>query len=87
MKTFKIEGYEIREANGDGMTDRLLYYVSNEALAKTLTGKQHYLGYQKYSKTIRVYDTIEEIQADTKEALRLSALAKLTPAEKTVLGL
>ena len=87
MKQFTIEGYEIREANSDGVTDRLLYYVSNEDLAKTLIKKSFFLSCKPCKQTFTVFDTIEEIEIDTKNALCAKALAKLTDDEKITLGL
>jgi hypothetical protein len=87
MKQFTIDGYEIREADGGGMSDRILYFVSTEAVAKAIVGKSHYLSYRAHKETFTVFDTIEEIETASKEALRARALAKLSAAEKAALGL
>lgn len=87
MKQMQIDGYEIREADGGGMSDRHLYYVSTEEVAKAIVGKSHYLSFRPYKQTITVFDSVVEIAAASKEVLRVSALAKLSAAEKSALGL
>ena len=96
MKQFIIDCYEIREAGNGGfggsMSDRHLYYVSTEEVAavccsKAIVGKSQYLSFRPYKQTITVFDSVAEIEAASKEVLRVSALAKLSAAEKAALGL
>ena len=88
MKQFEMDCYEVREADGGGMHDNHVCYVGNAALAEALVAKSKgYRSYRKYDKLYTVFDTMEEIEANSKANLRNSALAKLTNLEKEALGL
>ena len=87
MKTYEINCYEVVEADGGGVRSNHLCFVSNKELAETVKAKSpNWRSYSEYKRLITVFDTEEEINANTKEALRKSALAKLTAAEKNALG-
>jgi hypothetical protein len=88
MKTFEMDCFEVRESDGDGRSDHHVAFVSTKALADELIGKQSgWRSSQPYKKIITVYDNMEEIEANSKTALKKAALAKLTMAEKQALGL
>ena len=88
MKQFEMDCYEVREADGGGMHDNHVCYVSSAVLAEQIVAKQKgYRNYRKYTKTLTIFDTMEEVEANTKSALRKSGMAKLTNLEKEALGL
>ena len=88
MKTFEMDCFEVTESEGDGVRSRHVAFVSNQALADTLVDRQAgWRNVTPYKKLLVVFDTIEEFDANTKEALRKTALAKLSPAEREALGL
>lgn len=86
MKEFIIEGYEIRESSMTSDSDKQIYIVSTKAVAEDLVGGSPWLRYYPISQTIRVFDSVEEIKAAEEQALRESAWAKLSSAEKSALG-
>ena len=87
MIEVKMDCYEVREDDNCGVSDIHVCYVSDPTLAEAVCAKQKgYRHYKAYKKLYTVFDTMEEIEANTKEALRKSALAKLTTAEKLALG-
>lgn len=86
MKEFLIECFEVTESYD--RDSKLVAYVSTKELATALVAKSKcYRTSSAYKKLIVVFDTMEEIEANTKEALIKSAKAKLTPAERQALGL
>lgn len=88
MKQFEMDCYEVREADGGGMSDSHVCYVSNAKLAEAVCAKQKgYRTHRAHKKLYTVFDTMEEIEANSKANLRKSALAKLTNLEKEALGL
>ena len=88
MKQFEMDCFEVREADGGGMSDNHVCYVSSAVLAEKITAKSKgYRTYRKYTKLHTIFDTEEEIEANSKSALRKAGLAKLSAAEKEALGL
>lgn len=88
MKQYEMDCYEVREADGGGMHDNHLCYVSSEALAKKVSDRSKgYRNHREYKKLITIFDTIEEVDANSKANLRKAGLAKLSAAEKEALGL
>ena len=88
MKQFEMDCFEVREADGGGISDNHVCFVGNALLAEAICAKQKgYRSYRKYDKLYTVFDTMEEIEANSKANLRKSALAKLTNLEKEALGL
>jgi hypothetical protein len=88
MKQFEMDCYEVREADGGGMHDNHVCYVGSVSLAEALVAKSSgYRNYRKYNKLHTIFDTMEEVEANTKSALRKAGLAKLSTAEKEALGL
>ena len=88
MKQYEIDCYEVTESDGGGMFSNHLAYVSSQALADQLVAKSKgWRSASKYTKLITIFDTMEEIEANSKSNLRKSALAKLTMLEKEALGL
>jgi hypothetical protein len=86
MKIFEMDCYEITESYDRDSSH--IAYVSNPTLAQALVDKQKgYRSYHPYKRIIRVFDTMEEIEANSRENLRKSALAKLTASEIEALGL
>ncbi len=81
-------GHQSTEINGGGMHSNHLMYVSSVELADKVVAKSKgWRTVSKYTKLITIFDTMEEIEANSKANLRKSALAKLTNLEKEALGL
>ena len=88
MKQFEMDCYEVTESDGGGMHSSHLCYVSTLALANEVAAQSGgWRTASKYTKLITIFDTMEEIEANSKANLRKSALAKLTNLEKEALGL
>lgn len=89
MKTFEINGYEIEQADmNGGWSSTFLYYVSTLELAQKICASGNgILSLREVKKTIVVYDSLEEIEHDNRKSIKEAALAKLSDAEKRVLGL
>ena len=87
MKQFEMDCFEITEADGGGMHSNHVAYVSSQSLADQLVAKSK--GWRHcsvYRKVITIFDTMEEIEANSKANLRKSGLAKLSAAEREALG-
>lgn len=88
MRQFEMDCYEVRESDSGGMHETHVCYVSNPTLAQQLVDKSKgWRSYREYKKLITIFDTIEELDANSKENLRKSAIAKLSRAEREALGL
>ncbi len=88
MKQFEIDCYEVTEVDGGGMHSSHVAYVANKTLADELVNKNKgWRNHSTYKKLITIFDTMEEVEANSKANLRKSALAKLSIAEKIALGL
>lgn len=88
MKQFIMDCFEVTEADGGGMHSNHVAYVSSKEVANQLVEKSKgWRSASPYKKVITVFDTMEELEANSKSNLRKSALAKLTAAEKEALGL
>ena len=88
MKQFEIDCYEVTESDGGGMHSNHIAYVSNKELADKLVSKSKgWRNTSKYTKLITIFDTMEEVEANSKANLRKSALAKLSNLEKEALGI
>lgn len=88
MKVFEMDCYEVRETDGGGMSSNHIIYCSTKALADKVADKvKGWRTVNPYKKTIKVFETIEEIEENSVSELRKSALAKLTDAERKALGL
>ena len=86
MKRFEMDCYEVTESYDRDSTH--IAYVSNTTLANNLVNKSAgYRSFREYKRVITIYDTMEEIEANSVANLRKSALAKLSEAEKKALGL
>ena len=78
MKTFEMDCFEVTESDGDGVRSHRVAFVSNESVAKELADRSKgWRRYEKYKQLLVVFDTIDEFDANTKEALRKSAIAAL----------
>ena len=87
MKQFEMDCYEITESDGGGMHSNHVAFVSNKTLADELVSKSKGWRFSHpYKKVITIFDTMEEIEANSKANLRKSGLAKLTAAEREALG-
>jgi acid phosphatase family membrane protein YuiD len=87
MKQFEMDCYEVTEADGGGMHSNHVAFVSTLALATELVNKSKgWRTSHPYKKVITIFDTMEEIEANSKANLRKSGLAKLTAAEREALG-
>lgn len=88
MKQYEVDCWEVTEADGGGMHSNHVAYVSTKELAEQMEAKSKgWRSISKYTKLITIFDTMEEIEANSKANLRKSALAKLTNLEKEALGL
>jgi len=89
MKTFEIDCFELTQPDGCGMYEEHVAYVATEKIAKEWQGdKQGWpRNYRKYKKTIVVFESIDEMSENSIKELKKLALAKLSPAEKELLGL
>jgi hypothetical protein len=88
VKQFDMDCYEVRETDGGGMHENHVCYVSNPTLAQQLVDKSKgWRSYREYKKVLTIFDTLEEIEANSKENLRKSGIAKLSRAEREALGL
>lgn len=88
MKQYEIDCYEVTESDGGGMHSNHVAYVSNKELADKMVAKsKNWRSSNKYTKLITIFDTMEEVEANSKANLRKSALAKLSSLEKEALGL
>lgn len=88
MKQFEIDCFEVTESDGGGMHSNHLCYVGSLALAEAVVNKSKgWRSHHPYKKVITIFDSEEEIEANSKSNLRKAGLAKLTAAEKEALGL
>lgn len=86
MKRYEIDCYKVTESYDRDY--HVVALVSNLNLAIALVDKQKgYRSYSEHKQTITIFDSMEEIIANSKENLIKSAKAKLTPAEREALGI
>lgn len=86
MKQFIMDCYEITESYD--RDSQHIAFVSNPSLAQKVVDKQKgYRSYRPYKKIITIFETAEEMEENSKQNLRKSALSKLTPAEIDALGI
>ena len=87
MKTFEIDCFEVRESDGDGRSDSHVCFAATHELAELIAEKNKgWRSFTKYSKFFNVCETEDDFERNTKQALRKSALAKLSKAEREALG-
>lgn len=87
MKIFEMDCFEVRETDSGGMHSNHIMYCSTQTLADKIAARSKgWRNVTAYKKTIKVFDTMEEIEEHSVANLRKSALAKLTAAEKEALG-
>lgn len=86
MKQYVIDCYRVDESyDRDSHTVAL---VSHLNLAIALVDQQQgYRSYSEHKQTITIFDSMEEIIANSKENLIKSARNKLTAAEREALGI
>ena len=88
MKQFEMDCYEVTESDDGGMRNNHVAFVATIELADKIVDKSKgWRSHSKYKKLITIFDTIEEVDANSKSALRKAGLAKLSAAEKEALGL
>lgn len=87
MKVIEIDCYEVVESDGGGVSEKHIAYVNNMALAEAMVLGNNYRRYYEYKNTVTIFDTMEEVEANSVTNLRKSGLAKLTRAERLALGL
>lgn len=82
MRTLNV--FEICIWDGGGGS-RHGFYVESEAAAKEWLVKNNYDSY--YKKTITIFDDLVDYKENSHEGLKKKALAKLSGAEKSILGI
>ena len=82
MKTLNV--FEIWIWDGGGGS-RHGFYVESEEAAKEWVTKNNYDSY--YKKTITIFDNLVDYEENSHEGLKKKALAKLSDAEKSILGI
>lgn len=87
MKLIEIDCYEVTEADGGGLAVKHVAYVNNLALAEEMVAGNHYRYFHPYQNSITIFDTMDEVEANSVANLRKSGLAKLSRAERKALGL
>lgn len=88
MINHKIDCWEVYTSY-DRDTSHVAYF-SNESLAISYMNKsknKNYMGRQRVRKNFVIFEDIEEVEQYSREALRKSALAKLSDLEKEALGI
>lgn len=84
-----IEYYDIERWDGGESTNYLASFstkeVAEEFLKKCGQPKHHHSG--PYRRTVMIYDSYDDYTSNTREKIRLNAIAKLTPEEREVLKL
>lgn len=86
MKEFKFDGFALMRSDGD-RNENLVAYFDSYGVAEEIRGGDHYQSVREKKLTIRVYETAAEYRTQCDISAREAALAKLTPAERKVLGL
>ena len=87
MKEIIIDCISVTEVDGMGMSDHHIAYCATQEVADQLVKRQK--GWRKavpFKQVFTIVDTVDEYDAITNDALRKSALAKLTESEKRALG-
>ena len=82
MKTLNI--FEIRISDGGGGSYHG-FYVKSESAAKEWVSRNNFDLY--YEKTITIFDDLSDYEENSPAGLKKKALAKLSDAEKKILGL
>lgn len=82
MRTLNV--FEICIWDGGGGS-RHGFYVESEEAAKEWVVKNNYDSY--YKKTITIFDNLVDYEENSHEGLKKKALAKLSDAEKSILGI
>jgi hypothetical protein len=86
MREMNIDGYELLSIKSDGNEEHVAY-VSNLKDAINWVEKGGWRKYREVKKTIRIFETEEELEVHMQERLRQRALAKLSFEERQALGL
>lgn len=87
MKVLEFEGFEISEADDGGMHDKHVRFVATKQLAEEICKGHVFLSFRPIKQKFVLFESMAEIKDYDLEQLRKNALAKLTPAERTALGL
>lgn len=88
MQQLVIDGYEVRETDGGGMTSKHIGFFTNKKDAEAIASlNKSWRSYEPIKKIYTVFESVDEFDNNTKEKLRASAMAKLTDPEKEALGL
>jgi hypothetical protein len=86
MKQYEIDCYKVTESYD--RDSHVVAYVSNRGLAQILVNRQTgYRSYSEHKQVITIFDSIDEIDANSTANLIKSAKSKLTAAEIAALGL
>lgn len=88
MKTIHIDCYELETSTIDGRgVGTFEGHVKNEADAKAWCSGNHWRMYRKITKTYVICESLDELVDAQREQKKAAVLAKLTPAERELLGL
>lgn len=88
MKKIEIECWEVLQADGCGVSSDHYAYCATKALAEEIAEPANgWRSVQPYKKIIVVFESLAEYDDSRKQALRQSALDKLTPEEMQALGI
>lgn len=85
MKKYEIDCFKVTESYDRDFS--VVAYASSETVANQIANKQkNYRSVLPHRQTIIIFDTLAEFEGKVDENLRATALAKLTDAEKAILG-
>jgi hypothetical protein len=87
VTTTTLEFWELRVADGGGMSYDVVGRVSSEDLAREWKDKSGWRSIEKVILTFSVAHSLEALDELDRERARQAALKKLTPAERQLLGL
>lgn len=85
MKEFEFTGFELYST--DGYTHQPVAYFKHHADAEIVRDGDNYMGVSEKKIHFRVFESVAEYYEQKEKSEREATLAKLTPAERRILGL
>ena len=85
MITIDYKVYTLYDS--DGYSHNTIAHFLNESDAKTIAGRDPYKGVSPGRIRYTIYESLEDYDVGIRDSLKASALAKLTPEERKVLGI